>query len=655
METTAADPPNGTLIAGRYRIMGRLAQGGTATVYHAHDERLERTVAIKIINSHATRDPRTAQHFADEARLVAQLTHPNIVAVYDQGTHNGAPYLVMEYVRGRTLRELIGQRGTLHPIEALAIMEQILAALSAAHRAGLVHRDVKPENVLIAMPPNGSNELVDSVVKVADFGLAGTVRTQGREGDGTLLATPAYVAPELVSDGRADSRVDVYSAGIVLFEMLTGRVPFDGAHAAAVAWQHVDYRVPPPSRLRPGLPAGLDRVVGIATARDPASRPWDAGALLTEVQAARESLAALTAPTQVLDQPTMMVPPVDARPPWARLNTPPRRPERRPRPTPIATASQTTAAWAGSVRGWVDQTTRTAQGRNRFLAAGIAVVLVLIASGWWVGFGRYDETPALLQLTKANAVAEATRLGFTLSYAEGRFSEQIPLDTVVDQRPAPGERIVSGGAITLVLSLGPERYPVPDVVGQAADFAGEQLKEHFTVQTVSGYSDTIPVNYVVSVSPAVGTPLKPKSVVKVTVSKGPPPVHVPTVIGKSLAEAEAALRAMGFGVDVQRKDDQTKPRDTVLSQTPEAGKGLTTAKGVTVVLVVANGPAGTPMPDLTNQPCAASADALRALGLQVDVKGNVIAQQFGRVEEQNPRPGEPTQPGQQVRLRCKIG
>src|SRR5256886_4779492 len=320
MDTTVTDSLIGALVDGRYRIRGRVARGGMATVYTALDERLERTVALKIIHPGQRSDPNFLDRFTDEAKTIARLTHPNVVAVYDQGTHDGLPYLVMEYVRGRTLRELLADKRRLPPMEALAILEQMLAAVAGAHRAGLVHRDIKPENVLVAEPPGGGS-LVDAVVKVADFGLAPAVEASGDEARARLPATVASVAPELVTDGHADPRTDVYSAGIVLFEMLTGRVPYDGDKPVEVAWRHVDHDVPPPSKFVAGLPAVLDDLVARATRRDPGGRPTDAGALLAEAQAARDDMAASAAASQGFAQPP--VPVASIHPPTPALPTAP--------------------------------------------------------------------------------------------------------------------------------------------------------------------------------------------------------------------------------------------------------------------------------------------------------------------------------------------
>jgi serine/threonine-protein kinase len=683
MDTKVADPLHGALLGGRYRIMGRLARGGMATVYQARDERLERTVAVKIIHPEHAKDPQFLDRLTDEAKTVARLAHPNVVAVYDQGSHDGAPYLVMEYVRGRTLREVLTDRRRLDPAESLAIVDQILAALAVAHRAGLVHRDVKPENVLVAPPPNGSGDLVDAVVKVADFGLAHVAeagRTSGSSRRGTsggerppLLATAEYVAPEVVSDGQVDPRADVYSTGVMLFEMLTGRPPFDGDRAADVAWRHVDHDVPPPSTVVPGLPPLLDEVVVRATRRDPDLRPHDAAVMLAMVQSARDDLGALAGPTRALAHPTVVVAPVipwkrpkDLRPSWARL------PAQRGGSGPpgaltsaryaVAAAGQYVAALVPSdaarrfgqnTARYVDHLRSTPSGRRALTAGVIVIGLLLLTGGWWLGFGRYTNAPALVDLTKDNAVAEAHRLGFSVEIGNGIYSETVPIDTVIRQSPGPGGRIVKDGTVTLYLSLGPQRNKVPDVAGQALDFAMTQLHD-FVVQTTDGFSDTLPVGYVAGTDPPAGTPTKPNSVLKVFVVKGPYPVHVPSVVALQRADAENQLRAQGFQVEVKVRDDQTQPKDKVLDQDPPGGQGVTTTQGVKVTITVASGPPGTAMLAVVGAPCQQAVATLQGAGIQVDVGGDPISQQFGTVKQQSPNPGENVATGAHASITCGL-
>jgi serine/threonine-protein kinase len=671
MDIKVADPLSGALIGGRYRIRGRVARGGMATVYHATDERLERNVAVKIIHPDHARDDRFLQHFADEANTVARLTHPNVVAVYDQGTHEGLPYLVMEYVRGRTLREVLRDRHRLDPSEALAVLEQVLAALAAAHRAGLVHRDVKPENVLVSPPPNGSGDLIDAVVKVADFGLAHAVELASQETAGQLMATAAYVAPERVRDGRADPRADVYSAGIVLFEMLTGRVPFDGDRPSEVAWRHVDHDVPPPSRVVPELTGLLDDLVLRATRRDPSGRPMDAGAMLAEVQVAREDVAALAGPTRLLAHPTVVVATVDRRPAWARLPSArggrgnPRgaspgtsRAEARGGPTssfPLyRRGERSERLGAGTVGALVDRVRRmrrTNRGRRQLIAVGVVLAVLLGVGGWWLGFGRYTTAPSLVNLTRDNAVTEASRLGLSIREGPGIFDEQVAKGTVMRQDPGPGGRVVRGGSITVQLSLGPERYPVPELAGQNAAYAVAELEKYFVVQQVNGFSDTLPTNYVVATDPPAGTQLPPNSPIKVIIVKGPYPVHVPGVVGKQLAEAQALLQNQGFDQAEVKPQPSNQPRDQVLEQSPPEGTGMEKAAGTKIVLTVSEGPPGVPMPNVVGLGCGDGQGQLQALGLQVQVDGFPFAP---TVRAQDPQPGTPVQSGQAVRITCGL-
>ena len=281
MDTTLSRLQAGQLLDGRYRVGSWIARGGMATVYLGTDTKLDRTVALKIAHAELAHDPDFVRRFTSEALSVARLSSPNVVGVYDQGSHAGLPYLVMEYVPGQTLRELMRARGRLEPREALDIISGVLTGLAAAHEGGIVHRDVKPENVLLG---------AGNVIKVADFGLARAASRASHTQTGMLIGTAAYLAPEQVARSVSDSRTDVYAAGVMLFEMLTGVQPHTGETPLAVAHKHVSDVVPPPSSVVPGLPPSLDALVALATNRDPDLRPGDAGQFLQAISDARSGL-----------------------------------------------------------------------------------------------------------------------------------------------------------------------------------------------------------------------------------------------------------------------------------------------------------------------------------------------------------------------------
>ncbi|MER7277404.1 PASTA domain-containing protein [Dactylosporangium sp. NPDC000244] len=662
MDTTVADPLLGALVDGRYRVRSRVAKGGMATVYTALDERLERIVALKIIHPAQSRDPLFVDRFTDEAKTIARLTHPNVVAVYDQGTHQGLPYLIMEYVRGHTLRELLAERRRLQPQEALAIMEQMLAAIAAAHRAGLVHRDVKPENVLVAESPGDQHNLIDGVVKVADFGLARAVEASADETGSHLMATVAYVAPELVTDGHADPRTDVYSAGIVLFEMLTGRVPYEADRPVEVAWQHVDRDVPFPSRYVPGLPAPVDDLVARATRRDPGGRPTDAGAMLAEVQAVRDDIGATpTSRGRQIAPPTVMVPRVESvpqshaltqahpvtqtyqasrRPSWARLpaSAPPQAVARRHR-TEVAHRDDE----GGGLQGLLAQINANPRTRLAVIAGMLAFGLLVAIGGYWFGVGRYTDTPDLRAKTREQATHLATTAGFKVKFADPKFDASVPKDQVLAQDPAAGGRILDGGTITLTLSLGPEVYKVPDIAGKEWELAQVDLQAmKITGNKADRFDDAVPPGYVVDTDPKIGTQVKPGQTITVFVSKGPNPVKVPLVVGKNVDQAKNDLAKVKIAVGKVEEVESDKPKGQVVSQS--IGDGNSVTDGMVMDLQISKGPAQVPMPEVRNMPLDQAKAQLEQLGLVVDSQG------FGTVRQQNPAPGTPVTPGQHVSL-----
>jgi eukaryotic-like serine/threonine-protein kinase len=641
MDTQVADLPVGALVAGRYRVRGRAARRGAVSVYSAVDERLERAVALKVVHPAPPAGFDAAERFGEQARAISGLTHPGLVACYDQGTHNGLPYLVLEHVPGRSLRDVLATRGQLRPTEALAILEQMLAAMAAAHRAGLVHRDIKPEHVLIAESPSGGvGNLVDCVVKVADFGLAQAVRAATAGPDSGPLATVAYVAPELVTDGHADARSDVYAAGIVLFEMLTGQVPHQGRSPEEVAWQHVDRDVPPPSTYAFGVPPALDDLVLRATRRDPGARPTDAGALLAEAQVVKEAVTTTTAAPATgpaADHTVVMKAlPATDRPAWARLPA--------PRPT-----RATERAWSdtGGIRPARRDPLADRRRRQILIAAGAVLALLVLVGAWWFGFGRWMPAPDLVAMTEQEAVTEAARLGLDVRYAPPRHSEQVAEGLVLAQEPDRNGRVTRGGTMVLTLSLGSEVRQVPNIIGAEFEVAQRQLEEMGLVvrEGERGYSNTVPAGRVLAVVPEVGSDVRPGDEVEVSVSRGRAPIEVPYLIGMDINQASSELHQRGLQVEVVDVES-TRPKNEVVGQEPGAGSGV--EEGDTVRLEVSEGPPTVPVPDVDGERCGRAVDIVLEAGFDVVVPLG----ERGRVHRQDPSAGTGLPPGSRVTIWC---
>ena len=593
------DPLIGSLLDGRYRIDARAARGGMATVYRALDLRLERVVAVKVMHPALADDAEFVARFIREARSAARLSHPCVVSVFDQGADSGHVFLVMEYVEGETLRDRLRARGALPVEEAVPIAEAVLSALDAAHRAGLVHRDVKPENVLLAD---------DGRVLVADFGLARAVEASTLTATtGLLLGTVAYIAPEQLASSAASTRTDVYAAGIVLLEMLTGATPYAGETALSIVYKHAHDDIPPPSASVP-VPAELDDLVVRATRRDPDERPADAGAFLAELRRVRRALALPAAPTDPgLPRTTShtIVAAAPARVPPAR-------------PAPPARA-------AGPRRP-----------RRGYVALAVILALALLAgvAGWWYGSGRYTDTPRLVGLTEAQAreVAKADGFGLTVERA---FSDEVPVGKVADTDPDPGDRIVKGDRITAVISRGPDIRTVPPVAGSTVAEAGDRLREaglRVTGRVERAFSDTVPEGRVVTTDPEPGSRLRRDTAVTLVISRGVQPVEVPSVVGDKRADAEKRLGGLGFKVTVTEAFSEQVDKGRVIAQEPASGER---PKGSTIALTVSKGPQLYRVPDVRGLGRKEAARALEAAGFEVrafdvpDGRGVVISQNPG--------------------------
>jgi eukaryotic-like serine/threonine-protein kinase len=592
VSATVTDPLVGRKLDGRYLVQARIARGGMATVYVALDTRLERVVAMKVMNAGFADDPDFVARFTREARSAARLSHPNVVAVFDQGSDpdTGAVFLAMEYVAGRTLREVLRERGRLPAGEALDVMRQILAGLAAAERAGLVHRDVKPENVLVAD---------DGQVKVVDFGLVRAAEPEpgsGQTTQGVLMGTAAYLAPEQVEHGSADSRTDVYSSGIVLYEMLTGAPPFTGDTPLSVAFQHVHADVPPPSALVPDLPAGLDALVRSATQRDRDDRPANAGVLLSAVVATRATLPTAAPASSLADtHPTVIV-------------------------SRDAMAAGAAAAGAGGASDGGGELRRRSRWRG-WVGALVVIALALAAAGlaYWLAVGRYTSVPGVVGLKSSAAITRLESQGLHGVVGGTTFSETIPKDEVVSSDPSPGSRVRQGGTVTLTVSKGPELIAVPSVVGDPLDQATKAIKDAgLAVGAVRhAYSETVAKGSVISANPQPGKPLRPNTPVSLTVSKGPAPIPVPSVVGKSEADARSILTSAGFKVTTSQDYSDTVPAGSVISQNPSSG---TAPVKSTVALVISKGPKLYAVPNVVGLNLTQATKKLEDAGFRVDVQ-----------------------------------
>ncbi|WP_418956596.1 Stk1 family PASTA domain-containing Ser/Thr kinase [Streptomyces tritici] len=613
MDTTLRDPLVGQLLDGRYRIDARIAVGGMATVYRALDTRLDRVLALKVMHPELAADATFVERFIREAKSAARLDHANVVGVFDQGADGAYVYLAMEYVAGCTLRDVLRDRGALQPRAALDILDSVLAALGAAHRAGFVHRDMKPENVLIGD---------DGRVKVADFGLVRAVGSTTNT-TGTVLGTVSYLAPEQIEHGTADTRTDVYACGVVLYEMLTGGKPHTGDTPAQVLYRHLNTDVPAPSAAVPGLALELDELVAAATARNPDVRPYDAVALLAR---SREARAALD------DAQLDLVPP-KARPAEEPQDTPPAddtaddtrttvipRPSATSRLAVVSPAEAPAAPEPTPTRPPAPRPTAL-RGRGPLVAVLAVLLLLGVGSGvWYINSGQFTRVPSVLGRTEAEAMKRLTDAGLDVAATERAFSDVYARGTVMATDPAPGSRIRGNGSVRLTLSRGPEIVKVPNLKRKPLAEAKKLLARDGLVPGVisRAFSQDIPQGAVIRTDPEPGTERRPDSAVALVVSRGVP-IDVPDVTGEAVADATATLKEAGLKVRVAPERVHA-PQAAGAVAAQSLARGSRAAQGDPIVLTVSKGPRMVAVPDVTGKELEAARTALEGAGFQVKVE-----------------------------------
>jgi eukaryotic-like serine/threonine-protein kinase len=639
-----------TLFDGRYRILRKLGSGGMANVYLAEDEELGRRVAVKILNDRYANDDLFIERFRREAKSAAGLSHPNIVSIYDRGQAEGTYYIAMEVIEGRSLKELILTRGALPIGTAIAYAKQLLEALRFAHRHGIIHRDIKPHNVLVSADQHAKAH--EPRLKVTDFGIARHGASQMTEA-GSIMGTAQYLSPEQARGAPVTAASDLYSAGVVLYEMLTGKVPFTGDSAIEIAMKHVNDLPAPPSGLRPEIPVELDQIVLRALAKDPDERYQSAEEFIEDLERVEAGLpisrATSTAATALLagaagglaagestellsEGPTRVVAPPPPRP------TAPRRPPDYPPKSPY------------------DEPPRK---RRRWVPWLLVVLLVAAAvlAGWWAYNQIQDQleesapvgVPLVEGLREQQAIQRIEEAGLEAEVEE-QPSTEFDRGIVMEQSPREGTQVSKGSTVTITVSTGPRQVEVPSLVGgtyeEAVDALTELGLEPLRVEVFSQK----PVGQVTGQDPEAGQIVDEGSQVEVRVSKGVRQIAVPDVLGQSESSATGELQAAGFEVSVTEAPSDTVSEGLVSAQSPSAGTEA--AKGSTVTITISTGPELTTTPDVIGEEVATARAMIRDAGLRPSTVFQDVDDpaQDGIVLDQDPPGGTELEPGSTVTI-----
>jgi eukaryotic-like serine/threonine-protein kinase len=639
-----------TLFDGRYRILRKLGSGGMANVYLAEDEELGRRVAVKILNDRYANDDLFIERFRREAKSAAGLSHPNIVSIYDRGQAEGTYYIAMEVIEGRSLKELIMTRGALPIGTAIAYAKQLLEALRFAHRHGIIHRDIKPHNVLVSADQHAKAN--EPRLKVTDFGIARHGASQMTEA-GSIMGTAQYLSPEQARGAPVTAASDLYSAGVVLYEMLTGKVPFTGDSAIEIAMKHVNDLPAPPSALRPEIPVELDQIVLRALAKDPEERYQSAEEFIEDLERVEAGLpisrATSTAATALLagaagglaageatellgEGPTRVVAPPPPRP------SAPRRPPDYPPASPYDEPPR-------KRRRWVP-----------WLLVALLIAAAVLA-GWWAYNQIQDQleesapvgVPLVEGLRQQQAIDQIEAVGLEAEVEE-QPSTDVERGIVMEQSPREGTQVSKGSTVTITVSTGPRQVEVPSLVGGTYEEAVDALTQlGLEPQRVEVFSQR-PVGQVTGQDPEPGQIVDEGSQVEVRVSKGVRQIAVPDVLGQSESSATAELQGAGFEVSVTQASSDTVSEGLVSAQSP--GAGTETAKGSTVTITISTGPELTTTPDVIGEEVSTARAMIRDAGLRPSTVFEDVTDpsEDGIVLDQDPSGGTEVEPGSTVTI-----
>jgi eukaryotic-like serine/threonine-protein kinase len=608
-----------TIIDGRYRVLSRLGSGGMADVYLAHDQLLGREVAVKVLHHHFAEDQEFVERFKREASSAAALSHPNIVGIFDRGEWNGTYYIAMEYVAGRSLKAIVRETGPLDPALALDTVIQILRAARFAHRRGVIHRDLKPHNVILEE---------EGRARVTDFGIA-RAGASDMTLTGSIMGTAQYLSPEQAQGYAVSAASDIYSVGVILYELLTGVVPFEGDSAVAIAFKQVSATPRPPSELNPALPRSLDAVVLRALAKDPIERYADDDELINALQAELATLPAHAGPLdgRYAADPLPYEPPTGimlaAPTPYLEDYPSPEDEQRRRRNKRILWWSLAALAIA---------------------AAAVAAALLLAPAG-------KVSVPDVTGRSEQAASSTLRRAGLE-PVPSLRPSSTVQSGLVISQNPSAGTRVEKGRKVGIVVSGGPASAPVPDVEGVSSGEAVAKLrKAGFKPKTTKETSLTVAAGKVIATNPTAGTEKQLGSPVVVIVSSGPAPVKVPDVIGQSLSAAEATLTNAGLAVGtVTKRTSSSQSPGTVLAQSPATGTSVKAESKVN--LTVAQAPKEIAVPDVVGQSQTLALVALGQAGFKPKTTSAQTseASQVGIVLRQSPAAGSQAPKGSVVTI-----